>query len=73
MPRVVVKRTDKTLQDASEACPAGCFRKVGDEFVIDPTQCIDCGVCQTIVDAGVVVEDTQATEEDKKYNEEKSK
>jgi ferredoxin len=68
MPRVVVKRNDGSLQDAADSCPIGCIQKVGNEFVIDPNQCIDCGVCQSIVDEGVILEDSEADPEDAEYN-----
>lgn len=72
MPRVIVKRDNEKLEEASGSCPIGCLKKVGNEYVIDPSQCIDCGVCQSVVDEGVIVEDGEASDEDKKYNEEKS-
>ncbi|MDR2777834.1 MAG: hypothetical protein LBB24_03635 [Rickettsiales bacterium] len=73
MPRVVVKNSDASLEEASASCPANCFRKDGKMFVIDPDECIDCGVCQSIVDDGVILEDSEAEENAINFNREKSK
>ncbi|MDR3078513.1 MAG: hypothetical protein LBU15_00540 [Rickettsiales bacterium] len=73
MPRVVIKNSDSSLEEASVSCPANCFRKEGERFVIDPDECIDCGVCQSIVDEGVILEDSEATESAATFNREKSK
>ncbi|MDR0571727.1 MAG: hypothetical protein LBG48_02630 [Rickettsiales bacterium] len=71
MPRVVVKRDNEKLQMAADSCPMGCFKKINaNEFVINPETCIDCGVCQSIVDEGVILDDLEANEIDVKYNSE---
>lgn len=72
MPRVVVDRTNSGLEEAAMSCPCNCFRKNGNEFVIDGSQCVDCGVCQTVVAENVIVEDSEASDDDKKYNDENS-
>ncbi|MBR2141133.1 MAG: hypothetical protein IJ853_02150 [Rickettsiales bacterium] len=68
MPRVVVKTKDSKLEEAAMSCPCNCFRKNSGEFVIDASQCIDCGVCQTIVDEGVILEDSEADSSNIEYN-----
>jgi ferredoxin len=72
MPRVVKNTNDAKLAEASAACPMNCFRKDGDSFVINPDECIDCGVCQTVVDEGIIVEDSEADEAIINFNREKS-
>jgi ferredoxin len=72
MARVIIKRTDGGLQVACDSCPVGCIKNVGNEFVIDQDSCIDCGVCQSLVDEGVIVEDSDASEQDILYNKEKA-
>ena len=72
MPRVVVNRTDSALQDAAESCPVSCFKKNNGEYVIDGSQCIDCGVCQTLVAEGSILEDSEAGEADTNFNNEKA-
>ena len=68
MARVVIQTKDQKLEDAAMSCPCNCFRKGNGEFVIDGSQCIDCGVCQTIVDDGVIVEDSEANADAIEYN-----
>lgn len=73
MPRVIEKRNDSKIQEAAESCPVNCFRKNQDMYVIDPDLCIDCGVCQTIVDEGVILDDSSASQESIEFNMEKAK
>ena len=30
----------------AEVCPVECISDAGDQYVINPTECIDCGACQ---------------------------
>ena len=32
--------------DCVEVCPVDCFYDAGDMLVINPHECIDCGVCE---------------------------
>ena len=73
MPRVIEKRDDDKIQEAAESCPVNCFKKNDGLYVIDPDTCIDCGVCQTIVDEGVILDDIDASQESIDFNREKSK
>ena len=44
--------------DCVEVCPVDCFYE-GDEFlVINPDECIDCGVCEPECPAGAIIPDT---------------
>lgn len=70
MSRVVIDTTNANLEEAAMSCPCNCFRKNNGEFVIDGNQCIDCGVCQTVVDEGVIVEDGEADDAKIQYNNE---
>ncbi|MDR2077586.1 MAG: hypothetical protein LBP39_01310 [Rickettsiales bacterium] len=72
MSRVVKSINDAKLSEAAAACPMNCFRKDGNSFVISPDACIDCGVCQTVVDEGIIVEDSEADEAMINFNREKS-
>ena len=67
MPRVVINRKDVSLEEAGLSCPCNCFRKNGDEYIIDPSCCIDCGVCQTVA-SEAIDDDSEASEEDKNFN-----
>ena len=33
-------------QACVDVCPVECIVDAGDQFVIDPAECIDCGACQ---------------------------
>ena len=69
MPRVVVNKNSPKLPDAAGVCPVSAYRKgPNGELVIDPTVCIDCGVCQSEVDDGDILEDSEASKEDIDYN-----
>lgn len=73
MPRVIVNVKSPDLEEAGFSCPANAFRKSENgEFVINPNECVDCGVCQSLVADGVILEDSEANEKDVKFNEEKS-
>ena len=67
MPRVIVDRSNASLEEAGLSCPCNCFRKNNGEYIIDPTSCIDCGVCQTIA-SDSIVEDSEASEVDIEFN-----
>ena len=50
-------------QDCVSVCPVDCF-KAGPEFlVIDPNECIDCGVCEPECPAQAIHPDTHMTSE----------
>jgi ferredoxin-like protein FixX len=73
MSRVVVKRSETSLEEAMLSCPVGAFKKNGQEYVIDPNLCVDCGVCQSVVEEGTILEDSEANADDISYNENKVK
>ena len=72
MSRVVIKKNDANLEEASSGCPVNAFRRNGGEFVIDSNECIDCGICESMVDEGSIVEDGEASEADIAFNNEKA-
>ena len=74
MTRVVVSKETEGLMDAAFSCPVNAFRKSEDgKMVIDPVECIDCGVCQSEAPEGAIVEDSEASEADIKFNAENAK
>ena len=75
MPRVVITKNGEDLVEAASACPVNCFHKDPESgtMVIDPDACIDCGICQMQAPEGAILEDSEASEEAKKFNEEKAK
>lgn len=73
MARVVLDYKAENLEDAAFSCPVNAFRKsLKGEFVIHPDECIDCGVCQSIVEEGIIDETDNADEAIVKYNAENS-
>lgn len=75
MTRVVVKSGSdaEKLMDAAFSCPVNAFKKGNNQMVIDPDECIDCGVCQSEAPEGVIIEDSEASKEDIAFNTENSK
>ncbi len=51
--------------DCVDVCPVDCFRVGPNMLVIDPDECIDCGVCipECPVEAIVAEEDVPASQE----------
>jgi len=45
--------------DCVEVCPVDCFYEGENMLVIDPTECIDCGVCEPECPADAIKPDTE--------------
>ena len=46
--------------DCVDVCPVDCFREGPNFLVIDPDECIDCGVCEPECPAEAILPDTEA-------------
>ncbi|MFN4275767.1 MAG: ferredoxin FdxA [Ferrovibrio sp.] len=46
------------FMDCVEVCPVDCFYEGETMLVIDPAQCIDCGVCEPECPAEAILPDT---------------
>ena len=46
--------------DCIEVCPVDCFYEGENMLVINPDECIDCGVCEPECPAEAIVSDTDA-------------
>ena len=44
--------------DCVEVCPVDCFYEGENMLVIDPDECIDCGVCEYECPADAIIPDT---------------
>ncbi len=44
--------------DCVEVCPVDCFYEGENMLVINPDECIDCGVCEPECPAGAILPDT---------------
>jgi ferredoxin len=49
--------------DCVEVCPVDCFYEGENFLVINPDECIDCGVCEPECPAGAIVSDTALADE----------
>ena len=45
-------------QDCVEVCPVDCFYEGPNTLVINPDECIDCGVCEPECPAEAILSDT---------------
>ena len=59
--------TDKCVRckytDCVEVCPVDCFHEGEHMLVINPEECIDCGVCEPECPVGAIITDTKAIED----------
>jgi len=53
------------LTDCVEVCPVDCFYEGENMLVINPDECIDCGVCEPECPINAIVADTNYEENDK--------
>ena len=51
------------LTDCVEVCPVDCFYEGENMLVINPDECIDCGVCEPECPIDAIVSDTEAGSE----------
>tara|TARA_B110000444_G_C18227307_1_gene317148 strand:- start:59 stop:361 length:303 start_codon:yes stop_codon:yes gene_type:complete len=59
--------------DCCEVCPVDCFYEGENMLVINPDECIDCGVCEPECPAEAIVPDSDSSSEKwTKLNEEYS-
>ena len=64
MPYVVTEACIKCkYTDCVEVCPVDCFYEGDNMLVINPDECIDCGVCEPECPAEAIVPDTNAAAE----------
>jgi ferredoxin len=49
--------------DCVEVCPVDCFYEGENTLVINPDECIDCGVCEPECPAAAIVADTEKSAE----------
>ncbi len=45
-------------QDCVQVCPVDCFHEGVNMLVIDPEECIDCGLCVPECEASAIIEHT---------------
>tara|TARA_B100000965_G_scaffold230235_1_gene192799 strand:- start:155 stop:496 length:342 start_codon:yes stop_codon:yes gene_type:complete len=66
MPYIVKDECIKCkLTDCVEVCPVDCFYEGENMLVINPDECIDCGVCEPECPLDAIVSDLDYNESDK--------
>ena len=55
------------LTDCVEVCPVDCFYEGENMLVINPEECIDCGVCEPECPINAIVPDTAEIENKTKW------
>ena len=50
------------LTDCVEVCPVDCFYEGENMLVIDPDECIDCGICEPECPIEAIVPDNEYTQ-----------
>ncbi len=61
------------FMDCCEVCPVDCFYEGENMLVINPDECIDCGVCEPECPAEAIIPDSESNSEQwTKLNEEYS-
>ncbi len=64
MPYVVTEECIKCkYTDCVEVCPVDCFYEGENMLVINPDECIDCGVCEPECPAEAIIPDTNSAAE----------
>jgi ferredoxin len=64
MPYVVTELCIKCkYTDCVEVCPVDCFYEGENMLVINPDECIDCGVCEPECPAEAIIPDTEPNAE----------
>ena len=53
------------LMDCVDVCPVDCFYEGENMLVINPEECIDCGVCEPECPVDAIVSDVNYNENDK--------
>ena len=67
MPYVVTESCIKCkYMDCCEVCPVDCFYEGENMLVINPDECIDCGVCEPECPIDAIVSENSYEEKDKK-------
>ena len=64
MPYLVNEKCIKCkFTDCVEVCPVDCFYEGENMLVINPDECIDCGVCEPECPIGAIISDTEDVDE----------
>ncbi len=53
--------------DCVDVCPVDCIEKGEDQYFIDPTRCIECGMCEAVCPVSAVYHEYELPEEESSY------
>ncbi len=53
--------------DCVEVCPVDCFYEGANFFVINPDECIDCGLCEPECPAKAIFEESEVPKDQKHF------
>jgi ferredoxin len=68
MPFVVTEKCIKCrYSDCVEVCPVDCFYEGENMLVINPDECIDCGVCEPECTIEAIKSDEELTADEQKW------
>lgn len=68
MPHVVTEPCIGTKDKACVGvCPVDCFYDIGEQLVINPDECIDCGACVDVCPVSAIYPDDQVPEKWESY------
>lgn len=51
------------VEECVMVCPVDCIYDAGDQFVINPDECIDCGSCEPMCPVDAIYRDDELPEE----------
>jgi len=54
-------------QSCVEVCPVDCIYEAGDQFLINPEECIDCGACEPECPVEAIYPEDEVPDEMEKY------
>lgn len=54
-------------------CPVDCFYDIGEQLIINPDECIDCGACVDVCPVSAIFPDDQVPEQWESYRDKNAK
>lgn len=64
---------DEQAADCLDVCPVDCIEKGEDQYLIDPSICIDCGACETACPVEAIFHEDDLQEEEQSFLEKAKK
>lgn len=64
---------DEQAADCLDVCPVDCIEKGEDQYLIDPSICIDCGACETACPVEAIFHEDELQKEEQSFLEKAKK